>query len=309
MKYIILKIVASVLILMPVLSSCGNNDRITLQYNMKKGEIYKHNMASNTDLVMTVMGQEMKINMAMYMKMTYEVKDVRNGGDYALEVKFKEMKLAPGGASMSFDSNTSDSIVTIENPGLLFRAIIDKPFEIVIDKIGKVQSITGMEKFHEYILGSFDENLPEEVKQQIITQVGGQFTEQSFKSQFEQSTGCFPDKPVKIGDKWNNKSSIRVSTNITVNLDMDTRLKSVEDSVATVSFEGTISTPEGSVQEINGISAKMNIKGSHKGTMKLNMNTGWIISSDMTHNFTGDIEVMGQKTPIYAASKIELLAE
>jgi hypothetical protein len=278
---------------------------------MKKGEMYKHNMAGNLDLVMKIMGQEMKISMSMYMKMTYEVKEVRDGSYYALEVKYREMKMeggAPGGAPISFDSNTSDSIVTMENPGALFKAVIDRPFEIVIDKTGKVQSVAGMEKFKEYIYSSFDENMPETVKQQIITQFGGQLSEQSFKSRFEQSTGCFPDKPVKIGDKWKNKISMPVSS-FTVNVDTDMILKSIEDSTVTVSLDGILSTTEGYEQEINGVTAKMNLKGSQKGTMKLNRNTGWVISMDMTHNFSGDIEVMGQKTPIYLALKTELLAE
>jgi hypothetical protein len=122
---------------------------------------------------------------------------------------------------------------------------------------------------------------------------------------FEQNNGCFPNKPVTIGDKWNNKISVTAS-NFAIDVDMGMTLKSIEGNVITIDLDGTVSTPEGYEQEMNGIKVKMDMKGTQKGILKLNKDTGWAISSDIMQNFNGDMEVMGMKTPVYIASRVTL---
>jgi hypothetical protein len=307
MKHFLLKIRALSFSLMLVIFSCGNNDKITLEYNLKQGELYKQNAEMNMDLVMKIMEQEMKISLAMGMKMTYEVKETQKDS-YTLEMKYKELQISggvPGMANLTFGSNTTEDVATPENFGPMLKAIIDKPIEVVMDKLGKVKSMKGMEAFHNAMLNSLDENIPEEVKQQLITQFGSQFSEQSFKSMFEQNSGCFPNKPVAIGDKWNNKISVTAS-NFAIDVDMGMTLKSIESNVITIDLDGTVSTPEGYEQEMNGIKVKMDMKGTHKGVLKLNKDTGWAISSDIMQNFNGNMEIRGMKTPIYIASRVTL---
>jgi hypothetical protein len=310
MKFFILKISILSLSLMMVVFSCGNNDKITLEYNLKQGELYKQNAVMNMDLVMKIMEQEMKISFVMDMKMTCEVKESQKDS-YTMEMKYKEFKIEggiPGMANFAFDSNTTEGVTTPENFSPMLKAVIDKPIEFVMDKIGKVKSIKGIEAFHDAMLNSFDESIPEELRQQLITQFGSQFSEQSFKSMIEQNSGCFPNKPVTIGDNWNNKLSMTAS-NFAIDVDMKMTLKSIEDNVITIDMDGTVSTPKEYEQEINGIKAKMDMKGTQKGVMKLNRDTGWVISSDIMQNFNGDMEVNGIKMPVYAASKIMLSSD
>jgi hypothetical protein len=283
---------------------------ITLEYNLKQGEILKQNMVMNMDMVQKFGGQEIKISIAMKMKMAFEVKESQNDS-YTMEVKFKEMIATvgvPGMQNISFDSNTSEDVATQANIGPIFKAIIDKPFETVMTKTGKVRSVKGLDKFMEAMLGAFGEDVPEETRRQMIEQFGSQFSEEALKSQLEQSTGYFPDKPVGIGDTWNTKVATK-SSNFTINIEIKSTLKSIEDNVVGLAIDGIVSTPEGYEMDINGAKAKASLKGSQKGTFKLNKDTGWVISSDMIMNFNGDIEVMGMKVPVYVASTIQITNE
>jgi hypothetical protein len=311
MKHFILKISVLSFFFMSILSSCGNREKITLEYNLKQNETFKQNMAMNTDLVMKVKDQEVKISLGMAMKIAFDVKESQ-GNDYTMEVKFKEFKIEagmPGMGSISIDSNTEDDIATLENMGPMFKAIIDKPFEVVMDKTGKPKSVKGIEKFSEAIYNSFDENIPETTRQQLMSQFSSHFTEETFKSQLEQSSGYFPGKPVGIGDKWTVKMTTKAS-NFAIGLNLQSTFKSIEDNVVTLDIDGTVLTPEGQEeQDFNGVKGKVSFKGTLKGTMKLNKDTGWVISSDMIMNFNGEMNIMGTKAPIYTVSKITVTGE
>jgi hypothetical protein len=307
----LIKIGALGLVLM-VLFSCGNKDKITLQYDFKQGEVLKQNMVINMDLVQKFMNQEMKVSITMGMKMTFEVKESRDS-DYTLEVRYKELKVEAGMpgvnvGKITFDSNTADSVATETNLGPMFKAIVDKPFETVMDKTGKVKSVKGLETCFENMINTFSDSVPESFRQQTIGQFGSQFSEEAFKSQFEQTTGYLPDKPVGIGDSWNTKLETKASS-FAITVDAKLTLKSVEDNVVNVDLDGTVATPEGYEQEIKGMKTKIALKGTYKGTLKLNRNTGWIVFSDMMMNINGDIEVMGMKVPVYTALKATVTDE
>jgi hypothetical protein len=87
---------------------------------------------------------------------------------------------------------------------------------------------------------------------------------------------------------------------------MDTELmltlKSIESDVATIYFEGSIFTPEGYEQEVNGAKIKVTLKGTQQGLLKVNKNTGWIISSNITQSFDGNVEAQGMQIPLSVTS-------
>jgi hypothetical protein len=299
MRNFTLKISALILALMLVLPTFS---QVTLKYNFKKGDIFKQSIATNTDLTQKVMDQEMKIKISFNGKSTFEVKEVTNE-NYTLEMKYKELKMsvAMPGMDLSFDSNTPEDVATMQDFGPMLKVIVDKPVEIVLTKAGIVESVKGTDKLGEAMLNSLDENIPDASKQQLISQFGSQFSEEQFKSLFSQNAGYFSDKPVNTGDSWNYKLSTTTS-NITFDIDTKMTLKSIAGDVVTIDAEGTFSTPEGYETEMNGMTAKVALKGAQKGLVKIDKNTGWIISSEMTQNFAGDMELMGMKIPISSIS-------
>ncbi|MDR2293406.1 MAG: DUF6263 family protein [Prevotellaceae bacterium] len=300
MKYFTLKISVLISALMFVLPAFS---QITLQYNLKKGEIFKQNMVTNMDIVQKIMDQEMKINLTVGMKATFEVKAV-NGDSYTLEMKYKEIKMSttmPGMGNLSFDSNTPENIATQLNMGPMLKAIIDKPVESVITKTGKVESVKGFEKIKEAMFNSLDRSMPEQTKQMMVAQLGSQYSEESFKAFFAQNLSYFPEKPINTGNSWDVKITSTIS-NFSMNINTKMTLRSIEGNVVVLDMDGIVSTPEEAEQEMNEIKAKVSLKGIQKGTIKVNKNNGWIISSEITHKFNGDIESMGMKVPIFATT-------
>jgi hypothetical protein len=276
--------------------------QITLKYNLKKGETYRQNTVNDIKLTQKIMDQEIQLNVSTSMKTVFDVKDVQEDS-YTLEMRYKEIKIdvaAPGGmGNITFDSNTPEDIATMQDAGPMLKAIVDKPVEVVMAGTGKVESVKGFDKFIEAMNSVMDENIPEHIKQQIMAQVGGQFSEEAFKAMFSQNSDFFPDKPVNTGDNWNVKMSATVS-NFTIDLDVKITLKGIEGDVALIDMDGTVSTPEGFEQTVNGMTAKVMLNGTYNGHAKLNRNTGWVISSKISQNLAGEIEVMGMKVPLTA---------
>jgi hypothetical protein len=304
MKNFTLKAIALIFALTPV---CSAFSQITLKYNFKKGEIFKQNMVTDMNLTQKIMDQEMNINIILSLKSTFEIKEVTEES-YILEVKHKEMKMntaIPGAGNISFDSNTPEDIATQQDLGPLLKATIDKPIEIVMTKAGEVKSVKGLDKINEAMLNSLDTNIPDAMKRQLTSQFSSQLSEENFKSMFSQNSSFFPDKPVNIGDTWNQKLSVTVS-NFTTDSDIKMTLKSVDGKAVTMDVDGIISTPEGYEMEMNGMKAKASLKGTQKGTTTIDKNTGWIISSKSEQSFSGDIEAMGMKIPISATSTISI---
>jgi hypothetical protein len=286
-----------------VLFSCGNagsKDKITLEYNLTKGETYKQNMVTDMKITQKIMDQEMVIDMKMTMKMASEVKEIQDNR-YNMEWKYKELKVEaeiPGMGNIAFDSNTPEDIATQTDFGPVFKAIVDKPLDLVMTKRGKVESITGFEALQEAMLNAIDENMPEAVRQQMTGQFGSQISEESLKAAIEQIGAYFPDKPVGVNDSWENEVNMNTS-GFGFIIKLKLALKSIEDNVVTIDFDGTLTTPEGFEQEIS-------LTGTQRGSLKLDKNTGWVISADMTMDFAGNAEVMEMKIPISATGKTKI---
>jgi hypothetical protein len=309
MKRIALKMSISSVSLMLILFSCASKDKITLEYNLKQGETLGQNVVMNMDMVQKLMNQEIKISMAMNVNMAYDVRESRDDG-YTLEVKYRKFRMDMGmpTGNISFDSNTSEDIATPQNLSPMFKAIIDKPFDIVMTKTGKVKSVTGLEIFNEAMLAAIDGNISDELKQQAMQRFGSQFSEESVKSSFEQNTGYLPEKSVGIGDSWTIGHSTALS-DFALNIEMKMTLKSIDDNVLTLDADGQVSTPEGYEQEMNGMKVKVNLKGTQKGSLKINRDTGWIISSEVILSFNGNIDIMGMTCPVYAVSTITVTGD
>ncbi|MDR1594497.1 MAG: DUF6263 family protein [Prevotellaceae bacterium] len=304
MKKFTLKIGTLALALMFVFPAFS---QITLKYNLKKGEIFKQNMTTDMGITQKVMDHEMKINMTMNVKTTYEVKDVKNE-NYTLEVIYKDIKMnavIPGMGNLSFNSDTPEDVATQQDFGPMLKAVVDKPIEVVITKTGKVESVKGFEKIGEAMLASIDKNIPDAAKQQLVTQFGSQFSEEQFKTFFAQNAAYYPDKPVNIGDSWDVKLSTAAS-NFTIDINTKMTVKSIDGNLVTLDTKGTVSTPEGYEMDVNGMKAKTSLKGTQEGTVKIDKKTGWAMSSDIAQIFGGDIEAMGMKIPINTVTKVTM---
>ena len=294
MKHLFIKINAVILLLLAFLFQCMGADKYTLEYNLEKGKTYKQNMVMDMNMTMDMMGQEMKMNMKMDINMDYNVIE-KNGNVYDIQLSYKKMKMSmtdPMPFNVDSDSPEQSSDKSL---GDMLKSFTGIPINVQMNQQGKVLSIKDADKLTEKLNATND---------QFKQMFGQQFSEQMIQRSIEQSSSLFPGKPVAINYTWDIATSIN-NNGFDIISKMNLTLKQVKDNVATIEFTGTLSTPEGgTVANIQGMDAKVMVKGGQSGTILMDTKTGWIVRSEITQDFTQEIEIMGQTMPQKIVSKI-----
>jgi hypothetical protein len=286
------------------------NKKYTLAFDLTKGATYKQHCLMEMNIDQEIMGQKIHILTKMDIKMHYDVISIQNDL-YDMQLLYDRIKMDmdAGGMSMSFDSNTTETVATASNMGPLFKAIIGIPVSFQFDKLGKIKSITGTEKIQEAMLEAVDSNMNEQAKQQIVGTIGPRFSKESISALFEQIGSYFPDKQVGIGDSWNvnttvNNNGISLLSKITMTL------KQIDGNVAVLNAAGNIETQEGgSVQKVQGMEAKVEVKGEQSGTVKIDMKTGWPVSVEISQKINGEMNVMNTTVPLVFATKATITTD
>lgn len=290
-----------------VLVAC-KKQQYTLEYKLAKGELYKQNILLDVAVNQEYGGQSMQMGTSMDIKMDYEVLDTQNDL-FTLAMKYNEMKMSidAAGTKMEFTSNTTDTVVALpNNMNAMFKAMTGLPIKLAIDKTGKVKSIDGFDQIKDAMFKTLA-NVDEDTKQQLIGQIGGQFDDDYVRSTFEQMS-IFPSNPVSIGDSWDVTINLK-SSMATIKADLKYTLKSVEGNIATLESVGSLGTGDNTItQKIQGMDAKVTLNGTQTGTVKIDMNTGWTISGEITQDLKGEVEVMGIKMPQSITNKISVSA-
>lgn len=259
----------------------------TLNFNLVQGKEYRQNSDMKMIMTQDFAGQTMEITMNVKGKMVYLVKAVTPAG-YDLDVRYESMsmEIAMPQATMKFSS---------ENPGetdvlsKVLAAMVNKPFQTQISKTGKVVSIKNVEAL---FTGAFEKiaNLSDAQKEQIKSQLNQSYGEKAFASNLEMMFAIFPEKPVKVGDKWTTQGKMKssISANIT------NTYQYVEDGADFRKIHGDskISAEEnGEYVVSNGLEMKFDMNGTMISDIKIDKKTGWILEAKITQNITGNASV------------------
>ncbi|MDR2065121.1 MAG: DUF6263 family protein [Prevotellaceae bacterium] len=310
MKNLITKIGLLGLTLMFMLA-CGvscKGEKYTFEINLEKGTVLKQKILFESKSTQDVMGQKMESIITMTSEMSLDVKDFEDNV-YTINMKFDALKMdmKMAGISLSFDSNTTETKARGQNMSPIFRAMINIPFEVKINKKGKVFSITGFENITAAMLDAMSE-LDENTKNIMTQQIGNSYSEETMKSTLEQSFSYFPENETAVGDSWKKDMDINIM-NTAIKTSMNITLEKVVDNVASLKAEGTIKTDRDIVQNMNGIETKTSLTGNQTMNLQVDPKTGWVISGKMQQSLTGETNAMGMKIPITTVNTTTIKGE
>lgn len=176
-------------------------EKVTLRLNLKKGDSYSQVMSMNTTTKMSMVGQEMTMEMPVEMEFRYKVKNVYQDS-VEFEASFNRMKLSADVMGHKMVLDTDDPSKTTEEFKSLNK-IVGKSFTIVTDKRWDVLRVSGLEQIHEAMLSDFSE------EQKAMTQgmLEELISEKNFKKNFSQTSVVFPEEAVSVGYSWTTNSS------------------------------------------------------------------------------------------------------
>lgn len=250
----------------------GSGDTYDLKFNLKPGTTYNYDM----DVKQNVEAAGNSSTNNLYSKYTFNVKEGAEGNskmEVIYDVMRTEMKSMGNTIKMSSEDQTPES------QG--FRDMVNKPFTMTVSPEGKVVSIDGWE--------NIDKN--------------GAMKAEDLKQSMETSLNIFPNKTVKVGDTWKKDAAMSMQM-FKMNISSTYTLTEVKGNTATITMDSEIKMGQDGNAQSNGMT--MDLKGTQKGKIDVELSTGMTLSGNITQDIKGEMQAQGQKMPMSIKSEIKI---
>lgn len=264
------------------------SDSYLLAYKFQPGEFVRYETVQNVKFVSQFQGMVETATNKTETRKAYKVLQVNADGSANLElvIEWVRMKADFGGGAVptEFDSKDPAAKSQVKFKDVLKN--IGKPqARLVVAPSGKVLKVQEMELV-----------TPAPVGVQNI-----QMKNMSGRDDFNFLT-VFPATPVKIGEKWSEKSEIKVVVEGNLKTALEARrdyaLESVEGTIATIAFDTKILTP---VKD-NNIAIQL-IQRETKGKLSFDMAQGVVISRTVESD-KSVINPAGNNTAMHSTSHL-----
>ena len=269
-----LKLLIAIVFLFPVLpQQASAQKKVSLKYNLQKGEKYITHTTTNQDITMQAQGQTMTMSQAITSDISTVIKESTSDSIVTSNKMDKmTMKQTMFGQELNYDSSDPSTYASGRGKqvGDALNKMIGKAYSIKMDRLGNI--------------GSYDMS--------ALLKEGGQVSS-NLKS--GNNYIVFPKHKVKVGDSW--EADIKPMKTDNMQIHMKYTLKKVSGKKATIGIDGTISA-----NKINGTTT--NLSGTQSGEVVVNLKTGWPVSSHMTQDIKMKLEKNGMEIPMEISSTI-----
>jgi hypothetical protein len=300
---------SSLLIILCFLShffSVSAQEKIYLQFNPQKGLIYITDYVMNTIIDQEIMGIDQQIQMNMLMQTETQVEESSKEKNI-LSMGYKRLAIetVTPMTSLTIDTDSEDV-----QPGTEYlQMMTGKKFSIIVNSRGEIVNIEGLEQIITDITNNIREDNP--VVQSYKNTLNDAFGEENIKNYFGQTTPVYPDYKVGIGDSWtyDQMAATAQFEFMTENISV---IKDIKPEYILIQTNSSIHTPESGTIQIEGIQAKLTMKGNQVGEIIINAESGipieGIIKQDIIGELILDMSEQGMqdmKVPMKISTRIE----
>jgi hypothetical protein len=277
---------------------------VKLEYSFKAGDEYVVKQTSKQTIKQTFGGTEQKMESNNETESTVKVIEITATGA-KLESTYTRMKTQ---SNNPMGTNVLDSEGAPElDETKIYKALVNKPIYIYLSKAGKVEKVEGVENLWK----DFDALAMDAQKKKIMKEtLQMQFNEETLVSGFQSTFVNYPEKKVKIGEKWT------LTHNVSSPLPMQTQntwsVESVNGAEAKLSSDGTTSSTDKDkvVNLPAGIKAKTDLAGQQAMKSTVNTKSGWPVKHEMLAEIKGKMTLLaGGMIPQDMEVPMEIIAE
>lgn len=285
----------------------GHAQTIQLQMNLKKEQQYTQTTNAKITVDQVIEGNTITFFMNITGGVSYNVKEVTENG-YWLETSYDSLKLTMDAGFMNIemnseaDENVTDSISMIYNN--IMKSMIDKSFQVKMLKNGSIEDIKNIDNLYNTVFDA-DPQLPEEVKEKIISQLKKSYGKDAFKGNLEMASPVFPDHPVEKGDTWTNETALK-SAFIVGKINTTFKLLDFDDKKIILEGNSVIKTYADSVENNKLTEIRYDLSGKMNNTMTIDRESGWTLASEVKQNLAGEGEYREQKVQMTMKSMIKM---
>jgi len=270
-------------------------DTVQFKLHADKGTQFKMNVTVDQDITQEFMGQELAIEQTMGFGTTFKVTDVDADGALTVEVKYDSVLFKQESAMASVEYDSTDPPDDIPMQAAAFAALVGRGFTMKLSPTAQILEIKGVDKMIDEIMESMD--VPEGVPvEQVKNDLKRQFGDEGLKQQMQQMFRMLPDKPVGVGDSWDDE--VTVGGMMPVITKSKYTVKAIENGAATIEVETTIAPDEKAKPvEMGNSTMAMKMTGNQKGTTQVDLKTGFPLKISMDQKVTGTITITSDELP------------
>ena len=254
----------------------------TQKFILEKGKTYPFSsVQKEVQTIKDPSGKSMKGTQEIVDERNIVVNDFQNGVyDLTINILGKKMTSIADGKTVVIDTKQpAPKDEQLKNIWTINNTLVGSKFSVKMKENGEVISVKGIDELYKKVEKAITPFVKEaEQRKQFIEYFKQGFNEKMLKEEFSAGINILPKKGVKLGESWTISENIdpegKVKSNITYTLNR------IENGVAEVSVTGNIPA-KSNKQTQNGITMTMSVEGSQNGTLKIDENSGWVLSSKM----------------------------
>lgn len=281
-----------------ILSALRVDAQQMLQYDLQVDDIFKVEQQAKQHIVQDINGIDQVIENHLKSAMQFKVVNV-NSELITLEMMFTHLQMTMSSPSLGELLHVDTNIDHDDDlSSKMFRGSLNIPVTLVMERTGKIQSVTGGDKLITSMFKIAEINDPATIAANT-PQFEKQFGSVALANSFEQMTYFLPATPVKEKDTWTNQyfGDLKAHTQWTLasaNTDdytltgkATTTMSNIDENVEMILKGSQTTTIEGRSQ--NGLFQKITVKGVYTGD---------------THVFAEDMTIPTQITSTITYKKI-----
>lgn len=275
------------------LVSCEPGEKVGITLNLLEGHNYGMRIEMDQEVTTSLIGQT-KQTQSIAMDMNCLIERVDESGNMHMDMSYNTVKLninSPMG-SVNYDSSTHTGYVPELAKG--YAALIGKHIKATISPAGIVSNIEGYESIYNAIMDSI--SFPEgPQKEQFVDQFKQQFGAESMREMMEQSMGYIPPHEVAVGESWSEEITIR--SGFPMSMRNTYRLKEIREEMLRIAIDSKVTSNPDSKIQMGPMEISYSLTGTQNGSFYIDRKNGWVISSELKQDFSGDSIVTGQGVP------------
>lgn len=278
-----MRILATIICSLISISSFAQKTYV-LRQNYPTG--YRYDFSINSDQIINqkIGGRDVHLTQNIGTDYTFDITEGHNG-EKDVKVTYNRifMKSVAMGTTMTYNSDEQDS--TKKNP---FSGLKGASFFMTVTPYGGIKTVAGIDKMLDNMASKMTTDTSQ-VKQ-IKNALSKQFSEEVVKQTMESSFKIYPERAVKIGDKWTVDTKLQMS--MPIETITEYTLKEVKDGIATLSVKGAL-VSKGSF-EVMGNKMETDLNGTNSGETSIDIKTGIVLNSHLRIELYGKMKSMGQ---------------
>ena len=251
-------------------------------FNLENGKTYPFTTFQKESIsAIAPNGEKQNMTRESTDEVTFTVNKIENN-IYDITINFlaKKTSQTAQGKTVSVDTKKpAPTEESLKNKWTLDKAMVGNKLNMKLSKQGKIISITGFEPTYDKFSTTINSLTKDaNMRKGLLAESKAGFNEKNLTDQFSKNIMILPKKGAKIGDKWSVSESasedgkVKVTTNYT--------LKKIENGVAEIALTGGIPKQD-QKKTMNGITRSINSEFSQNGTLKFDVNSGWIINQNI----------------------------